>query len=170
MPRLFVAVWPDEPVLAYLDRLADLLGECVRATPRSRRHLTLAFLGDADPEAAADRLASTTLPRCVLTIDPRPIRVGRNLLAAAVTGGEPLAAAVEAAVAPVRTQPAEQRPFLGHITIGRQARKHTRLPAITTPGPVMTVERVTLVDSHLTRDGPIYTTLAEWATVTGGGR
>jgi 2'-5' RNA ligase len=163
--RLFVCVWPDDSALAYLGQLADLLGDRLRATPPTRWHLTLAFLGDADPVAVAERLGSATLTRCELSIGSHPIRVGRNLLAAAVTGAEALAAAVEAAVAPARAQPAEQRPFLGHITIGRQARKHARLPSLTTAGPVMTVDRVALIDSQLTNNGPIYTTLGEYATV-----
>jgi RNA 2',3'-cyclic 3'-phosphodiesterase len=168
--RLFVCVWPDESALAYLQRLADLLGDRLQATPPTRWHLTLAFLGDADPVAVADGLAAARLPRCDITIGRHPIRVGRNLLAAAVTGVEPLAAAVEAAVAPARVQPAEQRPFLGHITIGRPARKHARLPSLTTAGPVQPVEWVALVDSRLTGNGPTYTTLGEYATVTDGGR
>lgn len=175
MARLFVCVWPDEVGRDYLAQLAGLLGDQLRSTPPERWHLTLAFLGDADPVAVTDRLASAVLPSVEITIEQRPIRVGRDLLAAAVSGAAPLAAAVEAAVAPARVEPAERRPFLGHVTLGRITRghhtgKHARLPVAATDGPTMTVDRVALIDSRLTNDGPIYTTLGEYATVIDGGR
>ena len=51
--RLFLALTPPAPVLAQITRQAEALPADGKATPPEKLHLTLAFLGDADPAAAA---------------------------------------------------------------------------------------------------------------------
>ena len=63
--RLFVALWPSREAVGHL---ADSLAECrppdsiLRWQPPERWHLTLAFLGQADPDRARSRLSRLTLP------------------------------------------------------------------------------------------------------------
>lgn len=63
--RLFVAIWPSAQAVGHLtaalshDRPG---GDDLRWQPSERWHLTLAFLGDADPAAARSVLAGIPLP------------------------------------------------------------------------------------------------------------
>ena len=49
--RLFFALWPSHETAAVLERWARPLAG--RGTPADKIHLTLAFLGEAEPERAA---------------------------------------------------------------------------------------------------------------------
>ena len=54
MPRMFIAAWPPSAVLDALDALPrrDVAG--VRWTTREQWHVTLRYLGDVDPDRAAE--------------------------------------------------------------------------------------------------------------------
>jgi 2'-5' RNA ligase len=54
--RLFVAVFPDEAVNVAVDGVVAGLDDAWRPVARARRHVTLRFLPDADPDAVADDL------------------------------------------------------------------------------------------------------------------
>ena len=71
--RLFFAIWPDEPVRARLRTAArELMPPKARAIAPDAVHLTLLFIGSADParraclEQAADRLKGSAF---ALTLD-----------------------------------------------------------------------------------------------------
>ena len=57
--RLFVAIWPSEAAREALSHTVDEARQAapdVRWQPPERWHITLAFLGPADPAKATDRI------------------------------------------------------------------------------------------------------------------
>jgi 2'-5' RNA ligase len=118
--RLFVAVWPPAEVLQQLEALPRAAAPGVRWTTREQWHVTLRFLGRADPEAvaAAVRPLGAVLVPAKVTLGPRVGRLGRGVLMVPVDGLDVVAAAVIEATAHLG-QPPEPRPFLGHLTLAR---------------------------------------------------
>ncbi len=73
--RLFVAIWPDDAARAELIRIVGRAREAapdVRWQPPERWHITLAFLGQSDPEKASTRIATQLSGG---SYSPEPIRV-----------------------------------------------------------------------------------------------
>jgi RNA 2',3'-cyclic 3'-phosphodiesterase len=68
--RLFVAVWPPAEVLDRLEALPRVELAGCRWTIRAQWHVTLRFLGEADPDVAAEALA--TLPSSSSSFDAAP--------------------------------------------------------------------------------------------------
>jgi 2'-5' RNA ligase len=108
-----------------LDRLealprADPPGPGVRWTTRDQWHVTLRFLGDADPGevVAALEPVGPRFPPLEVTLGPRVGRLGRGILMVPVSGLDDLAAEVIRATAGLG-RPPEPRPFLGHLTLAR---------------------------------------------------
>ena len=71
MARLFVAVWPPEAVAAELTALHRKDQRGVRFVRPENWHITLRFLGDADPDEVIDALDGTTLGLPAHTSDRR---------------------------------------------------------------------------------------------------
>jgi 2'-5' RNA ligase len=122
--RLFVAVWPPEPVVEAIRRLPrpPLIG--ARWTREEQWHVTLRFLGElADPRAAAEALARVPAmeDRVVAEAGPAVACLGRRVLCVPVAGLESLASAVIKATAKVGRRP-ERRAFVGHVTLARSPR------------------------------------------------
>ena len=150
MARLFVAVWPDDVVIAALDRVEVTDG--VRPVPRANWHTTLRFLGDAEPGAVAARLSAVSLPAAELTLGPTIRRLGRQLVVP-VAGADELAAIAREATSGI----GDDRPFVGHLTI---ARGEPGAPFVAS----MRATEVALVASSLQPTGAVYTTLATFPT------
>ncbi|MDE0161186.1 MAG: RNA 2',3'-cyclic phosphodiesterase [Acidimicrobiaceae bacterium] len=122
MPRLFVAVWPPEDVLGELLAMPGPATDGLRWTKPERLHVTLRFLGQCDEADVQAALAAAQLPATQATLGPRVERLGRGVLMIPAQGLDDLAAAVEAAIAPVGLPPADH-PFTGHLTVARFKRK-----------------------------------------------
>jgi 2'-5' RNA ligase len=159
MSRLFVAVWPPHDVVDLLARLPRPEARGVRWTTPDQWHVTLRFLGGADPEVARTALAALETAGCDAILGPGVSRLGRSVLAVAVDGLGDVAAAVALATAGIG-RPPEPRPFRGHITLARlkdgaRPRLRTELHAR------WSVRSVTLVESRLRPDGAAYEIVGE---------
>ncbi len=127
MRRLFVAVRPPPPLTGEMQALVDELeaevGPAVRWSPAAGYHVTLRYIGEADVETVRAAL-DEVLPADEVTIELGPglIELGSAIVAPA-TGADHLAALVLAAVGDLGP-PQTERPFLGHLTIGRWRRGH----------------------------------------------
>ena len=124
MSRLFVALRPPPTVVESIaDALRPLAADPpsgLRLTPSGQWHVTLRFVGDADPSEVARLLASAALPRSSAELDASPVMLSR-VVVFGVSGLEALAGAVTRATGKVGDPP-EHRRFRGHITIGRLRR------------------------------------------------
>lgn len=111
-----------------------------------------------------DALGAAGLPSATAALGPEVVRLG-PVAAVPVEGLDALAARVVAATAHLGAPP-EDRPFRGHVTVGR-ARGRRRLPSEATGGPVApatwTVTEVEVVRSHLGPD-PRYEVLGTITT------
>ena len=122
MSRLFVAVWPPPDVIETLARLPRPEAPKVRWTALDRLHVTLRFLGEADEDAVADALRGLRAPAAAITLGPGVERLGRGVLMVPVRGAEGLAAAAVAATGHLGRPPPD-RPYVGHLTVGRFDRR-----------------------------------------------
>jgi 2'-5' RNA ligase len=164
MARLFVAVWPPDDVAESLRELRRKDERGVRFVAPENWHVTLRFLGDADPDAVGDALDRGTYTRCVARVGPGVDVLKHHSVIVPVRGVDPLAAAVARATRGLGTEP-ERRKFAGHLTLARMKR-HARPPAVTGARieGEFEVEEVALVESTLTASGAVYTTLETWPT------
>jgi 2'-5' RNA ligase len=145
-------------------------GEDVRWVRPEALHVTLCFLGEIDPAAAAPlaRRASQELA----ALGPFALRLGRAELfpsprrpRVVALGLEPaaplqeLAAAVERSCA-AEGFTAEERPFRAHLTLGRiKGRSFPTVAALALPAAEFAVEEAVLFRSELSSAGSRYTPL-----------
>lgn len=158
--RLFVAVWPPPHVLDLVERLPRAEAPGVRWTTRSQWHVTLRFLGDADPDdvAAALEPLGARLGPAAVELGPRVGRLGRGVLMVPVRGVEVAADEVAAATAHLG-RPPEPRPFLGHLTLARLRGSAACGLTDHTIRAAWTATELALVRSELHPHGARYTTL-----------
>jgi 2'-5' RNA ligase len=154
--RLFFASWPPPAAAQALARWArDAQAECGgRATREEAIHLTLAFLGDAEPEAAlaVARRARGVASSFVLT-EARYWAHNRIVWVGPEECPAPLAA--------LARDLGEEGGFAAHVTLIRKARAPKRLPAL--PALEWPVKEFQLVNSHLGPEGPSYEVLQRFA-------
>ncbi len=154
--RLFFASWPPPAVARALAQWArEAQRGCGgRLTREDAIHLTLAFLGEADPQGAlatarAVRMRETSLP----------IDVARywnhNRIVWAGPGAVPLELAALARAL------GETRKFAGHVTLVRKAHPPAQLPPL--PPLAWPVREFVLVNSTLGPEGPSYEVLERFA-------
>ncbi len=170
--RLFVAVFPPEEVVADLRRrLAPAAGRTVRLTPAERWHVTLAFLGDVEPERRPDveRALDDVTP-------PGPVRLrisgggafgGRRrsaVLWAGLDGDLARLADLHAALRRALVAgglPHDERPFTPHLTVAYASSPEVREALRDYAGPPWTADEVVLVQSlHAVGGG--YRRLRAW--------
>jgi 2'-5' RNA ligase len=154
--RLFFASWPCAGVAAALARWAGEVGKACggRATRQELIHLTLSFLGDADPVAARDLARSV---RCAAS--SFPLERSRYWAHNRIVWVGP--AQTPPALAQLARSLGEQREFGAHVTLIRDARAPWALPA--PPALVWPVTQFTLVNSVLGPEGPAYEVLESYA-------
>ncbi len=153
--RLFFAAWPDagtaEALWAWGREAQRACGG--RLTRRETIHLTLAFLGEADPRQARATGEAVRLPGCMLKIEQarywahnRIVWVGPKVTPEALST---LSQAL-----------GESRRYAAHVTLLRDAR-----PAELPPPPALAwpVREFVLVSSTLSGAGPSYEILARYA-------
>jgi 2'-5' RNA ligase len=181
--RLFIAVPAPETVRASAAAVAEALrgrGDVRWVTPE-RLHLTLKFLGTVEPEKVEgirSSLAKTANGFSSFVIDltgpgafPNPRRPQTLWLGVGGEGNASLASLAEAVDAAMSEHGCarEDRPFRGHLTIGR-VRSPTGLPALSRAlkeqiergrpqEGIWPVGHFELVRSDLRPDGPVYTTI-----------
>jgi 2'-5' RNA ligase len=162
MARLFLAVWPSEDVVEELRTLRRKDQRGVRFVDPDRWHVTLRFLGEADPDDAIAAMDDAALPPATARFGPAVDVVGERSLVIPVSGVDELAAAVGRATARVG-DPLPRRRLVGHLTLAR----------IKPPAPMpealgalvqaeMEVDEVALVRSRLEPDRARYDTLTTW--------
>ena len=166
--RLFFALWPAPEVQRALGEIADRAQrECGgRAVPARKIHLTLVFLGDLPRDRATvlETLASAVKgSRFAMSVDRLEYwRHNRILFASMDACPEPLQSLV------ARMQDSlsgagfrcEQRPYVPHITLLRNARQAPAknvCPAIAWP-----VNSFELVESAPHERGRVYQVLRNW--------
>lgn len=156
--RLFLALELPGSALDQLQQLQDRLRQQAggRFVPRRNLHLTLAFLGQADPEAVLRALADIAPPRQLLsvtelgTFDDQIYAAVQNTAALQTLHSTLTHALTTAGFA------LDARTFLPHITL---CRKYAgKLPQTATP---LTLEggRLVLMRSVLQPEGAVYTIL-----------
>ena len=166
MARLFFAIRPAEDAAHALSRLGHGLAGRLggRATPESKIHLTLAFLGDIEPDrmeaalaagaAASGRAFSLVLDRLGAFRNARVAWAGASM-------AEPALLALQGSLAValrIRGFELEERAFKPHVTLVRRIERPLREEAM---APVSW--RVS--DYALMRSEPgtgRYSTLARW--------
>lgn len=154
LQRLWVGLWPPEPVLDLLESLPRPPVDGVRWTRRDQWHVTLAFLGRSDVERVRQSLAALVHPPIEVRLEGRAGRLGRDALVVPVAGADNLAAEVRRVLG---LKPAR---FVGHLTLAR-LRQRAACGLVDAPLVASWVaDSVALVASDTLPSGASYRTLA----------
>lgn len=163
--RLFFAVWPPGEAAHALHRFALRAHEATggRVTEEGKIHLTLAFLGDADPRKAIAAARRARAQAHVLPIEKaRYWRESHIVWAGPRETPRALKALFEALSMELEREQfvLERRPFAAHVTLIRKARR-AKLP----PPPALDwpVSEFLLVRSSLSASGSHYEPLERFA-------
>lgn len=153
--RLFFAAWPPvatAQALAHWTRGAQR--DCGgRATPVQNIHLTLSFLGDADPDLARSRGAAIRLPPLAFRIEQARYWARNRIVWAGPLLTPP-------GLRQLARELGETREFAAHVTLLREARPPGALPPL--PDLAWPVAEFRLVSSTLGRSGPSYDVLMRY--------
>jgi 2'-5' RNA ligase len=160
--RLFVAVMPPPPVIDVLAELPRPEAPGLRWTGPDQWHVTLRFLGQAEPDEAVAALDALSAWPAVAGLGPVTALLGNRLVMVPVAGLDEVAAAVVGVTAEVGRSP-EDRPFVGHLTL---ARSKGPVPPGSVGAPVggsFPVGEVCLVRSQTLPEGARYDVLERFA-------
>ena len=161
MQRLFLAVFPPVDVVERLGEMERPEVEGLRWTNREQWHITLRFLGEAEPEEVAGSLEGFGGSASTVRLGPASKRLGARVLVLPAAGLNELAAEVGTQTASIG-QPVGRRDFTGHLTL---ARTRKRVPGAVVGLPYTAEFQATqlwLVSSQLASDGARYTRLSHW--------
>jgi len=153
--RLFFALWPPPETAAALHGWSGALQG--RAIPAANIHLTLVFLGEADPARATAAARRVHGRRHALPIDAARY-VKRNEMVWVAPRETP--PALETLVKALQFELyraefiLERRPFAAHVTLLRDARAPTSLPPL--PAVRWPVDEFLLVRSRISSQGSNY--------------
>ena len=149
--RLFFAAWPPPQAAAALHEWSKALQG--KATPAEKIHLTLAFLGDADPAKAAVAARAVRARRHALIFDEARY-VKRNEMVWTVAREAPTQL-VESLHFNLRQAGfmLEKRPYAAHVTLLRKAPPPKALPPL--PRVDWPVEEFLLVRSRASNYEPV---------------
>lgn len=161
MSRLFLAVWPPEEVVAELMQLRRKDQRGVRFVPPDNWHITLRFLGEADPDEVIAAIDGLTFDATRAIVGPAVDVLAERALVLPVSGVEQLAVRVTERTAHLG-EPPRQR-FVGHLTLARLKPRATMPPAL---GAIwraeFDVDEIALVRSQLEPDGASYESIEWW--------
>jgi RNA 2',3'-cyclic 3'-phosphodiesterase len=116
---LFLAVWPDQPTIERLAGLARPERKGLRWSHPGHWHVTVAFLGRADPDAATAALMGMAVAGgAEAVLGPATGLLNRTVLVVPASGLDELAADARAACDEAGLE-LEDRPFRGHLTLAR---------------------------------------------------
>jgi 2'-5' RNA ligase len=156
--RLFFAAWPPPEAAAALAQWArDLAG---RAIPAEKIHLTLAFLGEAQPDKAVAAARRAQGRAHALPIEVAKYWKHNQIVWVGPRETPPeLAALVDALHLQLYRAEfiLERRPFAAHVTLARKARKPASLPPL--PAVDWPIRELVLVSSTVSSSGSTYETL-----------
>lgn len=159
MSRLFVAVWPPHEVLDAVEALHRPVDAGGRWTRRDQWHVTLRFLGPADPDEVAAALTAIRHDPVEAVVGPEVGLLGEGVVQLPVAGLDSLAESVVSLTAG-QGRPPEDRPFFGHLTLARMAGE----PPAGVLGQALSasfpVDSLALVTSELGGNAARYTTVA----------
>ena len=159
MARLFVALWPPDDVLDVVEALPRLPLAGARWTTRKQWHVTLRFLGRAEPTEVARALDRLDAALTVAVLDGRPRRLFRGVFGMRVDGLDDLAGAVGRVLHGLGTA-ADEREFHGHLTLARW--RNGPVPRMDDDvSASWTVTEVALVESTTRASGARYRTVRE---------
>jgi 2'-5' RNA ligase len=162
MSRLFVCLWPPDHVRAAIEELhrKDQVG--TRFLPPENWHVTLRFLGDADPNDVARALDAAVFAATTVRLGPAVDIGGERTLFVPATGADELAAEVVRVTRHLGDQPIRST-FRGHVTLARRKRGANMPRALgSLVDASWTPDEVALVESTLRPEGARYDTLATW--------
>lgn len=166
MSRLFVCLWPPDEAVSALEELhrKDQVG--ARFVRPENWHVTLRFLGDADPNDVAASLDRTEFALTTIELGPSVDVGDGRILFVPATGADALAAEIVRVTRDLGDEPIRSH-FRGHITIAR-LKKRANMPRAlgTLISATWSPNEVALVESNLRPDGPRYDTLATWSIPT----
>ncbi|MCB1000283.1 MAG: RNA 2',3'-cyclic phosphodiesterase [Ilumatobacteraceae bacterium] len=161
MARLFLAVWPPEDVVDHLTTLHRKDQRGVRFVPPDTWHVTLRFLGEADPGAVDDALTGFVPEPTTVRLGPAVDVLAERALVVPASGLDPVATEVAERTRHVGEPP--RRRFVGHLTLAR-LKPFAHMPRVL--GALVDLEfeldEVALVQSRLHPDGARYETIASW--------
>lgn len=157
--RLFVGAWPGDEAADALRSMRRPGGDAIRWVRADQWHVTLEFLGPADPVEAAQRLDRLVSPPATATLAAEANLLARSAVVFPVSGLADLAHAVRMALGGEGVAARDERRFVGHLTVGRLRRsaasRDLELPSLS--GSVSwQVNEVSLVRSDLDERGATY--------------
>jgi 2'-5' RNA ligase len=153
--RLFFAAWPPGATAAALHEWSR--GLQGRATPAANIHLTLVFLGDADPARAIAAAKRARGSRHELPIEQASYRKKQQMVWAGPRETPPALAALVASLGLELYRDEfilERRAFAAHVTLLRKAAAPMALPPL--PEVAWPVREFVLVRSHVSPRGSTY--------------
>jgi RNA 2',3'-cyclic 3'-phosphodiesterase len=164
--RLFFALWPPAETAQALGRWATEVREQAggKLTAIENIHLTLAFLGEAEPDKAAAAARRVKARRHALPIETaRYVKKNEMVWVAPATVPPELTALAAELHGALRGAGfvLEARPFAAHITLIRKARMPKSIPPL--PGVAWPVAEFLLVRSHTSAKGSTYEPLERYA-------
>ena len=159
MSRLFVAVWPPDAVLDAVEGLHRPVEAGGRWTRRDQWHVTLRFLGPAEPDEVASALTALRHAPVEAVVGPDVGLLGEGVVQLPVAGLDRLAESVVTLTAGLG-RPPEDRPFFGHLTLARMAGDPPAGVLGQELSATFPVESVALVTSELGGNAARYTTVA----------
>jgi 2'-5' RNA ligase len=170
--RLFFALWPPPVAARALADWASAVahGTGGKPTPAERIHLTLAFLGEADPERAALGAQEVHGEAFDLPLEISQYWKHNQIVwAGPRRTPEPLDRLASGLHHALRRAGfvLEPRPFASHVTLVRKARRPHALPDL--PAVHWPAREFLLVESRNSREGLTYTPLHSfpWAARSG---
>ena len=167
MARLFIAVWPPDDVISDLTALHRKDQRGVRFVQPENWHITLRFLGDADPNKAVDALRGITFESAHARLGPGVDIFAERALVIPVAGVDVLAQTVREHTTNIGEPPTKR--FVGHLTVAR-VKPNVAMPR--TLGALISAEfdvaEIALVQSRLHPDGAVYETLQTWSARPNG--
>jgi 2'-5' RNA ligase len=163
--RLFFALWPPAEAARILFKFSNEMQALTggRVTAEDKIHLTLAFLGEADPAKAIR--AARTVKGQAHELPMEEVRYWREnqIVWAGPRATPPALAALHQALSMALYREEfilERRPFAAHVTLIRKARR-AELPPV--PAVQWPVRELLLVQSRVSSKGAAYTPLERFA-------
>jgi 2'-5' RNA ligase len=161
MARLFIAVWPPDDVAAELSTLHRKDQRGVRFVRPENWHITLRFLGEADPDAVISALDGATFEPARAHLGPAVDVLSERALVVPVDGLNALADRVTERTSRIGEPPRKR--FVGHLTL---ARVKSTVPMPRALGALVSadfdVDEIALVQSRLDPQGAQYDTIGTW--------
>jgi len=159
--RLFFAVWPPDEIVDELTALRRKDQPGVRFVRPENWHITLRFLGEAEPGRVIDAMDRWRCAPARVILGPAVDVLADRMLVIPAAGLEAVADEVTKRTRAIGEPP--RRRFVGHLTVAR-FKPDARLPS--TIGArfdaAFDAEEIALVQSRLEPDGARYDTLQTW--------